>query len=296
MMKRLPLLLAMIAIGLLTACSGDDGASPTPTTPNGQQTPTALPTGPTPTRTLVSVPITSEITVFAASSLIDAFTQIGGDFEATYPGVKVNFNFGGSQDLRTQMEQGAEADIFASADTTQMDAAAQIGLVTGQRSIFARNKLAIIVPKANEANIRTPQDLAKPGIKIVIAGENVPVGRFTRQFLDAASATASFGAGYKSTVLANVVSEASNVKEVAAPVQLDEVDAGVVYITDVTHAIADDVTIIDIPEAVNQIATYPISFTYSGISSQSAQLFMEYVLYDLGQETLVSFGFIKADQ
>lgn len=297
MKKYLPLLLAVIAIGLLTACGGDDDASPTPTTSSGQQTPTvALPTGPTPTRTPVSVPIIAEITVFAASSLTGAFTQIGEDFEAAYPGFGVNFNFSGSQDLRTQLEQGAQADVFASADNVQMEAASQSGLVTGQRNIFAHNKLVIIVPKANEANIKTPQDLAKAGIKLMIAGENVPAGRYTRQFLDAVSATASFGAGYKSAVLANVVSEASNVKEVAAAVQLDEVDAGVVYITDVTDVIADDVTTIDIPEAVNQTAAYPISLTYSGFSSEAPQLFMDYVLDDLGQETLASFGFTKVDQ
>jgi molybdate transport system substrate-binding protein len=177
-----------------------------------------------------------------------------------------------------------------------MDAAARSGVVAGLRSTFANNKLVIIIPKANEANIKTPQDLAKAGVKIVIAGENVPAGRYTRQFLDAASETASFGAGYKEAVLANVVSEAGSVKEVAAAVQLDEVDAGVVYVTDVTDAIADDVAMIDIPEAVNQTATYPISLTYSGFSNAAAQTFIDYVLSETGQDTLASFGFSKADQ
>lgn len=291
-MKRyLPLLLAVMAICLLAACGGDD-APPTPTASTSAGT--ATPTGaPTPTRTPVNVPISEEIMVFAASSLTEAFTQIGEDFEATFPGVKVNFNFGGSQDLRTQLEQGAQADIFASADTTQMDAVTRTGNMSGSRYTFANNKLVIIVPAANEANITSPQDLVKDGIKVVIGGENVPVGRYTRLFLDAASATSDFGAGYKESVLANVVSEASNVKEVVSTVQLDEVDAGVVYATDVTDAVSDDVTMIEIPDAVNQIAIYPISATYSGISKGGAQEFIDYVLSETGQNTLVSFGFSR---
>lgn len=298
MKKYLILLLNVIAFGLLSSCGGDDdlSASPTQTGVATQTATTATPTGLAPTSTPVPVPITDEITVFAASSLTAAFTQIGADFEAAYPGVRVNFSFGGSQNLKTQLEQGAQADVYAAADTAQMDAAARSGVVAGLRPIFAYNKLVIITPKANEANIKTPQDLARAGVKIVIAGEDVPVGRYTRQFLDAASATASFGSGYKDAVLANVVSEASNVKEVAAAVQLDEVDAGVVYVTDVTDAIADDVTMIDIPEAVNQTATYPISLTYSGFSNEAAQTFIGYVLSETGQDTLASFGFMKAEQ
>jgi molybdate transport system substrate-binding protein len=292
------LLIGLAAIALLSACADDDSSSNPSAQPGTATQATAIPspTGPTPTRTPVNVPITEEVTVFAASSLTDAFTEIGADYEATFPGVKVTFNFGGSQDLRTQLEQGAAADVFASADTAHMDAAATSGLVTGLRRVFAHNKLAIIVPKDNEAGISTPQDLARDDIKILIAGENVPVGRYTRQFLDAASAMTAFGAGYKDAVLSNVVSEASNVREVAAAVQLDEVDAGIVYITDVPYATSGDVTMVEIPDDVNQTADYPISLTYSADADDVAQGFIDYVLSEMGQAVLESFGFIRADQ
>lgn len=296
-MKYTPLLLAVMAIGLLTACGADDGASPTPTTSSAQQTPTvAPPTGPTPTRTPVSVPITRELTVFAASSLTGAFTQIGEDYGASNPGIGVRFNFAGSQELRTQLANGAEADVFASADASQMDAAAASGLVAGIRRPFAHNRLVIIVPKANEADVQSPQDLAKPGIKIIVGGDNVPVGRYTGQFLDDASSDVSFGAGYKDAVLANVVSQASNVKEIVSAVQLDEVDAGIVYITDVSDDISNDVTTVEIPDALNPIAEYVIATTYTGFADQVAIDFVEYVASGQGQETLAAFGFTKVDQ
>jgi molybdate transport system substrate-binding protein len=174
-----------------------------------------------------------------------------------------------------------------------MDNAKTSGVVAGDASVFAHNRLIIIVPKANEANIQTPQDLASSGIKIVLAGETVPVGKYARRFLDAASADASYGAGYEDAVLANVVSEASNVKEVTSAVQLDEADAGIVYVTDVTSDISNDVTKIDIPDAVNRVATYPISLTSTATTNATAQAFIDYVLSAEGQATLASFGFQK---
>lgn len=263
----------------------------------GDSSPTASPTSAepaTPTRTPANAPITHSITVFAASSLTEVFTQMKADIEAFVPGLGVNLNFGGSQQLRTQLEQGAEADLFASADTNQMSLAAGSGIVTGQQYAFAHNKLVIIVPKSNEANISKAEDLARSGLKIVIAGEEVPVGVYTRKFLEAASADPAFGAGYEEAVLNNVVSEASNVKEVASSVQLGEADAGIVYATD-ARALSDDVTVIDIPDSVNQTADYTIALTYTAINDLDAQSFIDYLLDpDAGQGTLESFGFIKA--
>lgn len=275
------LLLVALTLGVLSlsaACGDDDDAATAPASSGATDSADSL---------------RGDLTVFAASSLSASFTQIGEEFEAAHPGVHITFNFAGSQDLRTQLEQGAEADVFASADTIQMDAARQSGLVAGDASVFAHNRLVIIVPKNNEANIQTPQDLAKGGVKIVLAAESVPVGKYARKFLDAASGTASFSAGYKDAVLANVVSEASNVKEVVSAVQLDEADAGIVYVTDVSGSIANDVTMIDIPDVVNQVATYPISLTPSGASTAAAVGFIDYLLGPDGQSTLASFGFIK---
>lgn len=221
---------------------------------------------------------------------------MGSDFEAAHAGAHVTFNFGGSQELRTQLEQGAEADVFASADTNQMDLAMQSGVVAGDARTFAHNRLVIITPKDNPAHIETPQGLAKDGIKLVIAADTVPVGKYTRKFLEAADADNSFGAGYSSAVLANVVSNANNVKEVVAAVQLGEADAGVVYVTDITPGVAGDVARIEIPDSVNQVATYPIALTPAGAENGTARAFVDYVLGEQGQATLASFGFLKGEE
>lgn len=235
------------------------------------------------------------ITVFAASSLTEAFEEIGQKFEQE-TGAGVTFSFSGSSDLRAQLEQGAPADVFATADTKQMGLAKDAGVVDGGGTVFARNGLVVITPKENRASVVTLQDLANPDVKIALADENVPVGEYARQFLDNASADPEYGSDYKENVLANVVTNAANVKEVAAAVQLDEVDAGVVYKTDVTAQIAQDVTTIEIPEALNVIATYPIALTNNGQAQtkDAAQAFIDFVLSDAGQAILASHGFLEA--
>jgi len=233
------------------------------------------------------------VTVFAASSLTEAFEEIGQKFEQE-TGAGVTFSFGGSSDLRAQLEQGAPADVFASADLKQMGLAKDAGVVDGDETIFARNRLVVIISKQNRASVVTLQDLAKPDVKIALADENVPVGEYAQQFLD--NASAEYGSDYKDNVLANVVTNAANVKEVAAAVQLDEVDAGVVYKTDVTAEIAQDVTTIEIPDELNVIATYPIALTNNGQAQtkDAAQAFIDFVLSDAGQAILSSHGFLEA--
>lgn len=235
------------------------------------------------------------ISVFAASSLTEAFEEIGQKFEQE-TGAGVTFSFGGSSDLRAQLEQRAPADVFASADTEQMGLAKDSSAVDGDGTIFARNQLVVIIPKENRAGIVRLQDLAKPDTKISLADETVSVGKYARQFLDNATADATFGSDYMDNVLANVVTNASNVKEVVSAVQLDEVDAGIVYRTDVTGLIAQDVTTIDIPDALNVIATYPIALTTNGQAQakDAAQAFIDFVLSDAGQAVLASHGFLEA--
>jgi molybdate transport system substrate-binding protein len=232
------------------------------------------------------------ITVFAASSLTDAFTEIGQKFEGETGG-GVTFNFGGSSSLRAQLEQGASGDVFASADANQMSLAKASAVVESEGKVFAHNKLVVIVPKDNPGRITTLQDLARPGVKIVLADSTVPVGKYARAFLMAASADPAYGSDYSEKVLANVVSNTSNVKEVDSAVQLGEADAAVVYKTDVTVELTKDVTAIEIPDIVNQLATYPIAVTTDARTKDVAQAFIDFVLSSEGQYILASHGFIK---
>ena len=278
------LLAALVAVFALAAiaCGDDDDAN----------------AGSTPATSMVSTPATAvsgDLTVFAASSLTEAFTEIGDAFKTAHPGTSVTFNFDGSPALRTQLEQGARADIFASANTAQMDMAVASGVVEDQTSVFARNRLVVIVPSDNPAGIESLQDLANDGVKLVLANEDVPVGQYARQFLDKASADPAFGASFKDDALANLVSEETNVRQVAAKVQLGEADAAVVYSSDVTPDLASDVSRIDIPDALNQLATYPVAVTSEAGNPDAARAFIAYVTGEEGQAILVKHGFLRAN-
>ena len=236
-----------------------------------------------------------KLTVFAASSLTDAFNEIGQAFGAEHSGVTVEFNFAGSQQLRTQLEQGATADVFASANTTELNNAIKSGLiVSGTQQTFVRNRLAVIVPKDNPGSIKDLKDLAKPGLKIVLAAASVPVGGYALTVLN--KMNVDFGATFSQTVIANVVSYEDNVKQVVAKVQLGEADAGIMYTSDVTPAVADKLIQIDVPDKYNVLATYPIAALKSAPQSELAKAFVDYVLSDKGQAVLQKWGFIPAKQ
>lgn len=289
--RRVPALPAAVALAialslLASACADDVAAPEAPTPGTSTADPTAVPT---------PEPLSGDITVFAASSLIQAFEEIAVAFKAENEATRVNFNFAGSQDLRTQLELGAQADLFAAADTRQIDLAAESGVVVDDHEIFAHNRLVVIVPKANEAVITTLQDLAEPGIKVVLANVGVPVGAYSRQFLIKASDDPAFGPDYGANVLANVVSEESNVRQVAARIQLDEADAGIVFSSDVTTELAAAVTTIEIPDALNVLADYPIVLTTEAEDIDIAEAFIEFVLSDAGQAILVEHNFIGID-
>jgi molybdate transport system substrate-binding protein len=231
------------------------------------------------------------LTVFAAASLTDAFTQIGKDLEAANPGLKVTFNFAGSQALVSQMTEGAAADVFASAGKTQMDAAVKAGLIDGKPANFTQNRLAIVVPKDNPAGIATMADLAKRGVKLVLAAPAVPVGGYAVQSIcTAGEDTTTYGADFAAKVAANIVSQEDNVKAVLAKVQTGEADAGITYTTDVSPDVAKDVTLISIPAAVNAIAKYPIAAVHGG-NADLAAVFIAYIDSDAGQATLKTYGF-----
>src|SRR6266540_2943795 len=176
--------------------------------------------------------------VFAAASLAEAFEQIAREFERAHPEARVQLNLAGSQQLATQIEQGAAADVFASADRRWMDYLVERGRVAGEPAVFARNRLVVIVPRTKPARIGRLQDLARPGVKLVLGAEAVPVGKYSREVLQNLSRSEAFDAAFARRVLANVVSEEENVKSVVGKVQLGEADAGLCYRSDVTRAVA----------------------------------------------------------
>lgn len=232
-----------------------------------------------------------KLTVFAAASLTDAFNEIGAQFKQQNPGVTFEFNYAGSQQLRTQLEQGAVADVFAAANTREMNGAIQAALVvSGTQQTFVRNRLTVIVPKDNPGDIKELKDLAKPGLKIVLAAAGVPVGGYSLSALD--KMNADFGAIFSQTVLSNVVSYEDNVKQVVAKIQLGEGDAGIVYTSDVTPQVAAQLIELDIPDKYNVLATYPIAVLKSAPQADLAARFVDYVLSPEGQAILKKWGFI----
>jgi len=235
-------------------------------------------------------PAGGELTVFAAASLTDAFERIAAALEAANPGLTVTYGFAGSQALVTQLNEGARADVFASANTAQMETAVANGSIAGEPVTFVRNRLAIVVPADNPAGIEAPADLGRDGLRLVLAQPEVPVGRYARESVcrmgqDAATS----GEGFVERVAANVVSEEEDVREVLTKVQLGEADAGIVYVSDAQVG-GDEVELIEIPDAVNIVAAYPVAAVAGGDEALAAA-FIGYLLAPEGQATLAAYGF-----
>jgi molybdate transport system substrate-binding protein len=259
----------MLAVGLLVAMRGGGTASEVPR-------------------------IQGELTIFAAASLTDAFREMAADIERAHPGTRLTFNFAGSSTLRTQLAQGARADVFASADEPNMYGAEQDGTIAGEPRIFARNLLVVAVPATNPAGIKTLQDLGKPKLKLVLTNKDVPVGHYARQALEKMSQDPAFGHDFARRALANLVSEETNVKQVASKVQLGEADAGIIYATDVTPAMRSAVKVIDIPSGCNVMAKYLLAAVKGTGNEAGARAFIEYVLSPAGQAIFERHGFLVA--
>ena len=232
------------------------------------------------------------LTIFTAASLTDAFKDMAAEIEPANPGTKLTFNFAGSPTLRTQLAQGARADVFASADEPNMAGAQQDGTIVGEPRIFARNLLVVVVPAENRASIQTLQDLTKPKLKLVLTNKDVPAGNYARQVLEKMSQDPTYGSDFAKRVLTNLVSEETNVKQVASKVQLGEADAGIVYATDVTPALRSAVRVIEIPPEFNVIAKYPIAAVTGARNETGARTFIAYVLSPAGQAILGRHGFL----
>jgi len=225
--------------------------------------------------------LTGTLTVLAAASLTEAFTKIGDQLHAKNPDLDVKFSFAGSPTLVTQVQQGAPADILATADQTNMTKVTGASLNAGAPSVFAHNKLTIAVESGNPKKITGVSDLANPSIKVAVCAPGVPCGTYS---------TSTFS---KAGVTVKPVTQEQDVKSVLTKVGLGEVDAGIVYVTDVKSA-AGKVDGVTIPDAQNTIAEYPITELKSEQNATAAKAFLDYVLGKDGQKVLADYGFLPA--
>ena len=226
-----------------------------------------------------------ELSVFAASSLTEAFEELATAFEAQNEGVDVLLSFDGSSTLATQISQGAPADVFASADEQQMQNVVDEGLTANEPHIFTRNRLVVITPA--EGGVSSLEELAEPGLALVLADAEVPVGNYAREALGKMNGV--YGADFSERVLANLVSEESNVRQVSLRVELGEADAAIVYATDA--AVAEGISIIEIPDALNVVGTYPVAALSESAQPELAQAFIDLILSAEGQRILTGRGF-----
>lgn len=232
-----------------------------------------------------------ELTVFTAASLTGAFGEIGQIYK-NETNTNVVFNFDGSQVLRTQIDNGAYADVFASANTKQMNAVKAEGLMNNSSvSIFTRNKISLIVPKDNPANIHNLTDLAKPGVKIVIGTKDVPVGDYALQIINKLGNDSAYGPDYKNKVMANIISQETAVNYVVTKVALGEADVGFAYVSDVTENLSAKVDKIEIPDKYNVIGEYPIGILKQSKYPAEAEKFIDLVMSDKGAAILEKYGF-----
>jgi molybdate transport system substrate-binding protein len=241
-----------------------------------------------------TAPVRGRMLVLAAASLTDAFGEVGRVLERQNPDLRITFNFAASSLLRTQILQGARADVFASADERNMQQLQEAGLLWTRPVIFARNEPVVVVPASNRAGIGSVRDLARPGLKIVVAAPEVPIGAYTRVILTHLSHDPSFGADFAERVLRNVASQEPNVRASLARVALGEADATFVYRSDLTSEYGPRVRVIEIPRWANVIAAYPIAVVRGAPNPLGARRFIEFVLSEGGQRILVRWGFLPA--
>ena len=267
---RFLLVVLLVLFGLVAASCGDDDDSSS----SSDATTTAAPaaTGTT------AVPLEGEVVLFAAASLTESFTKIGDAFQKANPDTKVTFNFAASSALVQQINEGAPADVYASADEANMKKLTDAANVSGEPEIFATNKLEIITAPGNPKGITGVADLANSDLIVVTCGPEVPIGKYSAQVFANAGVTVT------------PKSYEADVKAVVNKVVIGEADAGIVYATDVKAA-GTKATGVQIPDDINVIATYPIAVTKGTKNVDVADAFMAFVLSDAGQEILAAAGF-----
>jgi molybdate transport system substrate-binding protein len=263
--------LAVLAVLAVAGCSG--GVSPAP---SGAAS--------------ASGAARADLTIYAAASLTGVLAKAKAAYEAGNPGTTLTISTDASSALETKIEQGAPADVFLSADTTNPRKLVDKGLADGAPVAFAGNELTVVVPTSDPAGIRTPADLAKPGVKIIAAGDAVPITKYANQLVANLAKQPGYPAGFAASYAANVASKEDNVKALLAKVELGEGDAGIVYVTDA--AASDKVRAIDVPAAANVPATYDGVVVKASSNAAAAGAFLSWLAGSDGQAILGRFGFL----
>ncbi|HVA85195.1 MAG TPA: molybdate ABC transporter substrate-binding protein [Candidatus Saccharimonadales bacterium] len=268
--------LCLMAVTLIAgACSGS-AASPAGSTATGN------PDGTVPA---------AHLTVFAAASLTDAFKALADAYDTAHPGTGITISFDSSAALRTQIEQGATADILASADTTNPQKLVDEGQGIGPVTVFAGNLLTVVVPPGNPANIQTPADLAKPGVRFVAATATVPIQKYATQLIANLAKQPGYPADFVAAVTKNTVSKEQDVTSILAKIELGEGDAGIVYASDAAGA-GSKVKTIDVPTAANVPARYGAVVTKASKNPAAAEAFLQWLTTPPAQAILARYGFL----
>lgn len=234
------------------------------------------------------------VTVFAAASLTEVFNEMGREFERRNEGVEVRLSYQASSTLRIQLEQGAEADVFASADEFNMDLAADAGVISGNPVVFARNRLAVIVPR-DASEVSALADLATPGLRVVAGDDATPFGRYTTMAFGRLADDPEFGPAFRDAAVGNIVSKEANVRRAVAKVEIGEADAAFAYITDTGGAGRGDLVPIPIPERYSGPIRYPIALVQGAASPGLAEDFIAFILSEEGRAILQRHNFLPPD-
>ena len=266
----------------LGACSA--GGSPSPSSPAGL-VPTAAASG-TPDPTAAA----AKLTIFGAASLKGALEEAKTAYQAAYPGTTITISTDSSSALETQIEQGAPADVFLSADPTNPKKLIDRGLSAGAAVTFARNELTVIVPTANPAGIASPKDLARAGVKVIAAGDDVPITTYAKQLVDNLTKESGYPSDFAAAYAANVATKEDNVKAVVAKIELGEGDAGIVYVTDAKAS--TEVTTVAVPDSANVPATYVGVVVKASPNGAAARAFLDWFAGPDGEAILARFGFL----
>ena len=235
----------------------------------------------------------TELVIYAAASLMAPLESVKTAYEADHPGVQLTLAFDSSAALRTQIDQAAPADLFLSADVTNPQKLVDGGLTSGPVTTFAGNHLVVVVPKANPGSIETPADLARPGVRIVAAGEKVPVTVYTTQLIERLGAQAGYPADFASAYESNIVSREDNVKVIVTKLELGEADAGIVYVTDALAS--DKLTTVQVPPAAAVTATYGGVVVAASLQEAEAATLLTWIAGPDGQAILADFGFVAPE-